>query len=185
MLPNSSFASALTRRTVARMHLRPATPEDVPLLRRWDRQPHVASALGADASEEHDWLGEWFPPPRGWLELLIVEHDDRPIAVVQIIDPAEDETQYWGPTPRGLRALDVWIGEASDLGRGYGTQLMQLVIRRCFADAGVEAILLDPLAENLRACRFYERLGFRAVERQKFGEDDCIVYRLDRPAAAG
>jgi hypothetical protein len=23
-------------------------------------------------------------------------------------------------------------------------------------------------------------LGFRAVERRTFGEDDCIVYRLDR-----
>jgi len=27
----------------------------------------------------------------------------------------------------------------------------------------------------------YERLGFRFVERRRFGEDDCFVYRLDRP----
>ena len=167
------------------MRLRPATPADVPLLRRWDREPHVASATGADADEERDWLGEWFPPLRGWLELLLVEHDQRPIGVVQIVDPAEDETHYWGAAPAGLRALDVWLGEASDLGRGYGTELMRLVIERCFADPAVDAILLDPLASNVRACRFYERLGFRAVERRSFGDEDCVVYRLDRAGAEG
>lgn len=167
------------------MRLRPATPDDVPLLRKWDRQPHVARAVGADAGEERDWLGEWFPPLRGWLELLIAEHDERPIGVVQIVDPAEDETHYWGRVPHGLRALDIWIGEASDLGRGYGAELMELVIQRCFADPEVAAILLDPLADNVRACRFYERLGFRAVERRCFGDDECVVYRLDRSGVSG
>ncbi len=37
-----------------------------------------------------------------------------------------------------------------------------------------------PLAANVRAHRFYERLGFRFVERRRFGQDECLVYRLDR-----
>jgi len=57
---------------------------------------------------------------------------------------------------------------------------MRLVIARCFADPAVTAILIDPLAENLRARRFYERLGFRAVGPRRFGDDDCVVYRFDR-----
>jgi hypothetical protein len=44
----------------------------------------------------------------------------------------------------------------------------------------VTAILIDPLASNVRAHRFYERLGFRFVERRRFGDDDCVVYVLDR-----
>jgi aminoglycoside 6'-N-acetyltransferase len=50
----------------------------------------------------------------------------------------------------------------------------------CFADPSVRAVLLDPLASNTRAHRFYERLGFVPVERRTFGADDCIVYRLER-----
>jgi aminoglycoside 6'-N-acetyltransferase len=42
--------------------------------------------------------------------------------------------------------------------------------------------MLDPLAGNRRAHRFYERLGFRFVEHRRFGDDDCFVYRLERSA---
>ena len=44
----------------------------------------------------------------------------------------------------------------------------------------VTAVLVDPLAANERAHRFYERLGFRRIERRLFGADDCFVFRLAR-----
>jgi GNAT superfamily N-acetyltransferase len=44
----------------------------------------------------------------------------------------------------------------------------------------VTAILLDPLAGNERAQRFYRRLGFRHVEDRWFDSDRCAVHRLDR-----
>ncbi|MEO0949098.1 MAG: GNAT family N-acetyltransferase, partial [Cyanobacteria bacterium J06641_5] len=55
-----------------------------------------------------------------------------------------------------------------------------LAIARCFADPAVTAILIDPLASNTRAHRFYERCGFRFIERRRFGSDDCYIYRLNR-----
>ena len=58
--------------------------------------------------------------------------------------------------------------------------MMDLALARCFAAPSVSAVLLDPLASNRDAHRFYERLGFRVVERKRFGDDDCLVYRLDR-----
>lgn len=58
--------------------------------------------------------------------------------------------------------------------------MMRLALDRCFADAAVKAVLVDPLAANTGSHRFYERLGFAAVERRLFGADDCLVYRLDR-----
>ena len=79
-----------------------------------------------------------------------------------------------------LRAVDLWIGEAADLGKGYGTAMMRLALERCFAHPDVTAVLVDPLAGNTRAHRFYERLGFRVVERRWFRSDDCFVYRLNR-----
>jgi aminoglycoside 6'-N-acetyltransferase len=58
--------------------------------------------------------------------------------------------------------------------------MMRLALERCFADPAVTAVLVDPLAANTRALRFYERLGFARAERRMFGEDDCYVYRLER-----
>ena len=161
------------------MRLRSATSADVPLLQHWSAQPHVVAASG-DFSE-FDWQGE-IPRRVDWREILIAEIDGRPIGVVQIIDPAREETHYWGDCEENLHAIDIWIGEAEDLGKGYGTQMMKLAIERCFADLKVAAILIDPLASNVRARRFYERLGFVALGPRRFGTDDCVVYRLARDA---
>jgi aminoglycoside 6'-N-acetyltransferase len=81
----------------------------------------------------------------------------------------------WRDVPGDLRAIDTWIGEEDYLGKGYGTKMLQHAIDRCFADPKVTAILVDPLASNTASLRFYERLGFRLVERRRFGDDDCFV----------
>jgi aminoglycoside 6'-N-acetyltransferase len=156
--------------------LRPATPSDVALLRHWDEQPHV---MASDPNDDWQWETE-IGREREWRQQLIAEIDGRPMGYLEIIDPAREDLHYWGDVPGDLRAIDIWIGEAADLGRGYGTEMMRLAIVRCFADPSVSAILVDPLASNTAAHRFYERLGFRWVERRQFGADDCFVYRLER-----
>ena len=161
------------------MKLRAATPADLPLLKRWDRQPHVIAATGDD--DFFDWETE-LPRSVDWRELLIAECDGRPIGLLQIIDPAREETHYWGDAEKNLRAIDIWIGEAADLGKGLGTEMMRLALDRCFSDPKVKAVLIDPLFRNVSARRFYERLGFGAVGRRTFGTDDCMVYRLERDA---
>jgi aminoglycoside 6'-N-acetyltransferase len=50
----------------------------------------------------------------------------------------------------------------------------------CFADRSVQGILLDPVVDNHKAHRFYERLGFVRVEERFFNDGRCYVYRLDR-----
>jgi aminoglycoside 6'-N-acetyltransferase len=156
--------------------LRPATLADVGLLRRWDEQPHV---IASDPNDDWQWESELARRP-DWREQLIAEVDGRPVGFVQIIDPQREETRYWGDVPPNLRAIDIWIGDKADLGQGYGSRIMNLVLGRCFSDPTVSAVLIDPLAGNVGAHRFYERLGFRFIERRRFGADNCFVYRLDR-----
>lgn len=159
------------------MRLRPATLDDLALLRHWDEQAHV---IAADPNDDWGWEHELGRDP-DWREQLIAEVEGRPIGFIQIIDPAREDSRYWGDCPANLRAIDIWIGEETDLGKGFGTRMMQLAIERCFRDPRVRAILIDPLASNTRARRFYERLGFCFVEHRRFGNDDCAVYKLDRP----
>ncbi|MEZ5459722.1 MAG: GNAT family N-acetyltransferase [Steroidobacteraceae bacterium] len=120
------------------------------------------------------------PTLRRWDEQFIAEVDGRSIGFLQIIDPQLEESHYWGDCGANLRAIDIWIGEADCLGRGYGSRLMRLALARCFEAPSVVAVFIDPLASNTRAIRFYERLGFRLVGRRRFGLDECLVYRLDR-----
>jgi aminoglycoside 6'-N-acetyltransferase len=163
------------------MHLRRATIDDLELLQTWDEQPHV---IESDPNDDWGWEVE-LQRDVPWREQLIAEEDGRPIAFVQIIDPLLEDGHYWGTdVAANLRAIDIWIGDANDLSKGHGSQIMRLAIARCFADPRVTAILIDPLANNVRAHRFYERFGFKFVERRRFGRDDCFVYRLERAAWA-
>ena len=111
---------------------------------------------------------------------MIAEAEGRPVGYVEIIDPAEEEEHYWGDVGPNHRALDIWIGEEDDLNRGLSSDIMHLALARCFAVPEVRAVLIDPLADNIRAHRFYERLGFHKLERRHFGADDCLVFRLAR-----
>jgi len=166
--------------------LRRATLADVPTLERWDREPHVISATTDDTTAEkafgdHDWRAE-IPKQSDVDEYLIAELAGRPIGAMQIIDPHREPTHYWGEIEPDLRAIDIWIGDAADHGKGHGETMMRLAFQRCFADPAVSAIVIDPLASNTRAHRFYQRIGFVPVGRRWFGEDDCLVHRLSREA---
>jgi aminoglycoside 6'-N-acetyltransferase len=158
------------------IQLRPASIADLALLQHWDEQPHT---IASDPDDDWDWEEELLKTPI-WREQLIAELDGGPIGCIQIIDPQLEETHYWGEVPPKLRAIDIWIGEASDLGKGYGTVMMHLALQRCFQAPEVTAVLIDPLESNVQAHRFYERLGFQLVEKRRFDEDDCLVYRLER-----
>ncbi|NJO43185.1 MAG: acetyltransferase [Cyanobacteria bacterium CRU_2_1] len=158
------------------MNLRPATSADLALLQHWDEQPHV---IASDPNDDWHWEVELDRAP-DWREQLIAEIEGRPIGFIQIIDPAREESHYWGDIAVNLRAIDIWIGEEIDLGKGYGTKMMQLALSRCFTDPTVTAVLVDPLVSNARVHRFYERFGFQCVDRRQFGDDDCFVYRLNR-----
>jgi aminoglycoside 6'-N-acetyltransferase len=162
---------------MAVIRLRAATPADLPILLAWDEQPHVIDSGGDD--DVFDWAAE-LPRAVDWREMLMAEVNGRTIGVIQIIDPAREETHYWGDAPPNLRAIDIWIGDAADLGKGYGTEMMRLALARCFAPPEVEAVLIDPLVANTRAIAFYRRLGFQPVGERRFGDDDCLVMRLDR-----
>jgi aminoglycoside 6'-N-acetyltransferase len=156
--------------------LRKASVNDLSMLQYWDEKPHT---INSDPNDDWHWEIELQRNP-DWRELFIAELNGRPIGFMQIIDPACEETNYWGKYSPNLRAIDIWIGEEYDLGKGYGTIMMKLALQHCFTDRTVTAVLLDPLETNKRAHTFYERLGFKFVEKRIFGEDSCFVYRLDR-----
>ncbi len=159
-----------------RLQLRKATIDDLETLRYWDTKPHVISS---DPEDDWNWEVELLRDP-SWRDQLLAELDGHPIGFLQIIDPALEESRYWGKVDPNQRAIDIWIGEESDLGKGYGTQMMYLAIEKCFADPVVIKILIDPLASNTKAHRFYERLGFEYVEHRWFEDDYCIVFQLSR-----
>jgi aminoglycoside 6'-N-acetyltransferase len=169
---------------VPEVTLRRATTADAAWLDRWDTDPDVIACSTDDpqatvAFENTDWSQELAAQDE-YSQWLIGEVGGRPIGAMQIIDPHLEATHYWGDIAPHLRAIDIWIGAPADRGKGYGARMMRLALERCFADPRVTGIVIDPLASNERAHRFYQRLGFKPVGRRTFGRDDCLVHELTR-----
>ena len=166
--------------------LRPMQLSDVPLLECWDRQPHVIAATTDDPSATKAFGDTYWPDELALVapdyRYYIAELGDRAIGALQIIDPHTEPTHYWGEIEPNLRAIDIWIGSPDDLGKGHGEQMMRQAFQLCFSEVDITAIVIDPLASNARARRFYRRLGFVEEGRCMFGDDDCLVHRLTREA---
>lgn len=161
---------------MTKISFRLATLEDLPTLQYWDTQAHV---LASDPDTDWEWELE-LPKEVEWREQWVAELDGKPMGFLQIIDPQQEETHYWGKVSPNWRAIDIWIGEAENLNKGYGTQMMHWAFDRCFANPKVKGILIDPLKRNVSAHRFYKRLGFKFKEERIFGEDECYVFELKR-----
>ncbi|MFK7908903.1 MAG: GNAT family N-acetyltransferase [Chitinophagales bacterium] len=158
------------------LQLRKTKPTDLPTLQHWDKQEHV---IESDPNDGWNWEVELTREP-DWRQQLIAEINEKPIGFIQIIDPAKEETHYWGDIEANKRAIDIWIGEQENLGKGYGTQMMQLALEICFADLEVNEVLIDPLESNTKAIRFYKKLGFVFKEKRQFGGDRCEVYSISK-----
>lgn len=167
--------------------LRRATLADADTLKAWDNDPAVIAATTDDPNATAAFDGiVWEDELAAQSDVqryYIAELDGRPIGAMQIIDPYLEPTHYWGDVAPNLRAIDIWIGAPADRGNGNGTEMMRQAIELCFADPAVTGIIIDPLASNTRAHKFYQRMGFTIVGPRLFnGEDECLVHELTRAA---
>lgn len=158
------------------LRLRPATLDDLALLKYWDTKQHV---IDCDPDDDWHWETELNRNP-DWREQLIAEYRNEAIGFLQIIDPYREDTHYWGEIEAHKRAIDIWIGEEKHLSKGFGTAMMRLAIQRCFENPNVNGILIDPLKTNIRAHRFYEKLGFQYIEERNIDGTACYIYELKK-----
>ena len=108
--------------------------------------------------------------------VLSTEDGDRIIGCVQFHEePAPD---YRHAT------IDVFL-DADVHGKGLGTEAVRTIVRHLFHDRGHHRLAIDPAADNERAVRAYERVGFRRIgvargyERTADGEwQDALLMDL-------
>ncbi|MBP5856985.1 GNAT family N-acetyltransferase [Marivibrio halodurans] len=162
---------------MAVMILRPAKPDDLPLLRAWDNAPHVIAAFGA--ADRFDWHA-LMAEPRTTRELLIGEASGRPIGAAILADPMRTDPERWHAHGAGRRLVDLWVGPEADLGQGFGRGMMRLALARAFALGRVRAVIGAPLARNIRARGFLYDLGFGEFGRLPDREGVRILYEMPR-----
>jgi aminoglycoside 6'-N-acetyltransferase len=156
--------------------LRLATHTDNPLLDAWDAEPVIAAS---DPIDDGDWAQTL---AEVGLENLMAELDRRPIGFIQIIDLGRDAARSWGPSQPGFMAIDIWIGDADMRGHGHGRAMMALAINQCSSDSAIHTILIDPVVAKTDAIAFCAEMGFSPRETRRFGDDECLIMRIEHSA---
>jgi RimJ/RimL family protein N-acetyltransferase len=77
--------------------------------------------------------------------------DERPIGEVMLVDLDR---------VNGSAQLGIFIGEAGEWGKGYGTDAVNAIVDFGFAELRLARIWLNVWTENPRARRAYEKAGF-------------------------
>jgi diamine N-acetyltransferase len=143
--------------------LGPMRRDLMPLYARWFNDFGTLRTLGAD------------PLPRA-LEMMLDLHDH-----LSALDTHAQFTIYERASLRPIgitewQAIDrrhgtatylIFIGEADDRGRGYGTEVTRLMLAYAFTTLGLHNVMLRVYEYNLAGLRAYEKAGFRPIGRQR------------------
>jgi aminoglycoside 6'-N-acetyltransferase len=131
-----------------RVVLRRGTPEDVERLISIVREPEVATRWGPFTDDE---VEEQFV---GADEVFVITVDDDVIGAIQFGE--EDDPMY------RHASVDIFLTTALH-GRGLGRDAIRTLASYLFEERGHHRLSIDPAADNIRAIRAYEAVGFRRV----------------------
>ena len=131
-------------------------PEDVPTLRAHLTHPSVAQwwvLLEPRDDVANDWLAA-DPDTTVWT----IEVDGAVAGSIQAAEEAEPSYRH--------ASIDLFLGPDHQ-DRGLGTDAIRTVARYLFEVRGHHRLTIDPSAENQRAIRAYQRVGFVPVGRMR------------------
>ncbi len=142
-----------------RVYLRPFEPGDAEMYRRWRADADPMALAGWNerapmsvAQVEQRIQNLMKEPSDEFVTFLIcLADDDRPIGEVMLADIDRRN---------GSAQLGIFIGEAAEWGKGYGTDAVNALVDFGFAEMRLERIWLNVWTENPRAQRAYEKAGF-------------------------
>lgn len=86
--------------------------------------------------------------------------NNEPVAYIQCWWPVQHPDVPWvNKMTMTERGVDISIGNAADLGKGFGTMIVKEFAAKLFAE-GATRLVIDPDKTNARAIAAYTKAGF-------------------------
>ncbi len=167
-----------------RVRLRAVERDDVLKFHEWVNDPEVTRGLAMylpmSLADEENWVNS----------LANRDQKEKPLAIevrkgknwkligncgVFSIDSVNSSAE-----------LGIMIGDKTEWNKGYGSEIMSLLVRHCFETLNLNRAYLKVYTENIRAVRSYEKAGFVLEGRlreavYKHGKyDDVLIMSVLR-----
>lgn len=152
--------------------LKPVEDSDIKQLKIWLNMTHVLKWYH-DADE---WLNE-INERNGafsFLNHFIVLKDNTPIGFGQYYDCFDaQEEWYFADRANEIFSIDYFIGEEDYLRKGYGKEIVKLLVNKIYERCPDAKIVVQPENENIASCKALLANGFVYDE-----ENDYYKYVL-------
>lgn len=132
-----------------RVQLRPVRPGDEAALTRIFTDPEVARWWGDPARSVHDSL-HLDDSESGF----IIELGDQSIGFIQCVEETDPMYEHAG--------IDIAL-HSDWQGKGIGPDAIRTLAQHLIEVRGHHRLTIDPAADNVRAIKAYERVGFKSV----------------------
>lgn len=134
---------------------------DLPLVRKWLVQPHVAKWL----NDENEWMKEISANlESNWVWHFRADLNLKPAGFVQCYDTYRAPEGPWSSQPPATFGIDFFLGESSLLGKGNGVKLVNEFVQFVKMRFNPKRLIVDPDIENKTSQRTIKRYGFKLEE---------------------
>jgi RimJ/RimL family protein N-acetyltransferase len=162
------------------LDFRRLTEDDLPLLRRWLKEPHVAE-YWQEPQDEAEFRDKYLNVLTARdVRAHIVYIDDVPIGYIQDYQACLVGGGWWPDAKPGVFGIDQFIGQPDWVGKGLGAKLIRGFVGRLFSDPSVEEIIVDPHPKNSRAIHVYEKVGFKRRGLTRTPGGNALVLTIRR-----
>jgi GNAT superfamily N-acetyltransferase len=149
------------------LYLKPLQDEDVEQLKIWLYKDHILNWF----HDTDDWLKE-VKERNGefsFLHHFIVNNKNKPIGFCQYYDCFDAKEPWYSVESRGkLFSIDYLIGEENYLRKGFGKQIIKLLIDEISKENKNFEIIVQPEMENTASNRTLLANGFNYDENKQY-----------------
>lgn len=144
------------------------------LLLQWLETPHVKAWWDQDIQwtkelieEKYGQYAQGYKLQNGEpkkLQAYIIYVDQVPIGYIQLYNAYDfPRSAPLIELPKSLAAFDIFIGEPNYIGKGIGSQALQLFLDK-YATPNFEYTFADPEMHNIAAIKTYTKVGFKIAD---------------------
>lgn len=83
--------------------------------------------------------------------------------------------------PDGTYGMDLFIGDANYIGKGYGSKIVAQFVGKLFKLPHVTRIIINPDINNIAVIKAYERAGFKKIKEIKRPFETELLMEIERP----
>jgi len=160
----------LTDQLFEGQHIRFAPPDadrDAERVSKWTHDPEYLRLLSADIAKplspgqikkQYEELDKDAEKHNAFNFAIRLKEDDRLIGFARL---------YRIEWTHGTGSVQIGLGDRNDRGKGYGTEVLHMLLRYAFDELNLYRLAATTVEYNTGAIRFFERAGFNVEVRRR------------------